>query len=230
MKSLRTFISIVWSAFFLGASFLAVSAGLLVAPATAHAQSSQDESASKRKSATQERETWDPAVLVVVTNFTKADVKVNGLPYPDYVDESEEPGMVLPAGGPYRVEVSYDGNTKLYRVYLKAFETRLLMVDLTGFNGGGPVASRPRRRLRRPEREEKRESEEGMGRVTVYSKPKGDIMVDGRSTGEQSPGTVDVEPGRHEIQVRFEDGEESEQKIVRVREGSRIKLFFREKN
>lgn len=184
------------------------------------------------QSSTKKRQKWEPAVLEVVTNFEKADVKVNGLPYPEYVEGKKQNGMVLPAGGPHRVEVTYGGKTKTYRINLRPHETRLLIVELSGFQGGGPPA--PSRRspiTRRQDREEEREEEEeGQGRVTVYSKPKGDIMIDGNGTGERTPGTVEVDPGRHEVQVRFEGGEESEKKIIRVRKGSRIKLFFREKN
>ena len=54
-------------------------------------------------------------------------------------------------------------------------------------------------------------------------------MVDGNKTSEKTPGTVEVENGRHEVQVEYESGDISEKKIVRVREGSRIKLFFRER-
>jgi hypothetical protein len=182
---------------------------------------------------TQKREQWKSAVLEIVTNFDKADIKVNGLPYPEYKSNGEPEGMVLPAGGPHIVEVTYDGKTKTYRINLRPEETRLLMVELTGFQGGGPRG--PARKVtRRPDPEEEREKEaeeeeKGQGRVTVYSKPKGTIMIDGAAKGEQTPGTVDVEPGRHEVQVKFEGGEESEKKIIRVRKGSRIKLFFREK-
>ncbi len=65
--------------------------------------------------------------------------------------------------------------------------------------------------------------------MTVYGKPRGSIMVDGSDKGKQTPNTVDVEQGRHETQVKYEDGEVSEKKIVRVRKGSRIKLFFRQR-
>lgn len=171
---------------------------------------------------------YDPAVLVVVANFGKTDVKVNGLPYPEYAEKSEEPGMVLPAGGPYRVEVIYDGNVKTYSIYLKAHETRYLMVDLTGFNGPAPVAAAPRPKPAPAPPKDEGDAEKG--RVTVYSKPAGKIMIGGKETSEASPGTIEVEPGRHEVSVRFEDGKESERKVVRVRKGSRIKLFFRDKN
>ena len=90
---------------------------------------------------------------------------------------------------------------------------------------GSPVA-KPTPKKEEP-KEEKKE-DEGSGKVTVYSKPRGDIMLDGKDAGKRTPNTIDAEEGRHEVQVRYESGEVSEPKIVRVRKGSRIKLFFRE--
>lgn len=173
-----------------------------------------------------ERKEYDPAVLRIVTNFDKADVTINGLPYPEYLKDGEEPGMVLPAGGPYTVNVSYDGKQKTYKLSLRPYEVRYLMVELSGFQGG---SSSPRPKPNSPpsEEEEKEEDEDGKGRVTVYSKPKGEIRVDGKAMEQETPGTVDVEPGQHNIQVKFEKGGVSETKTVRVRKGSRIKLFFR---
>lgn len=209
---------------------------LVLAPGLAAAQSqgatasasksarAQNPTPAKRKGHARKRKAWKPAVLVVVTDFTKAQVKVNGLGYPAYVDDGAPEGMVLPAGGPYRVDVLYDGKSKTYEIYLKANETRYLMVDLTGFNSSGRVAPAPPPKPVVDSGEENPDE----GRVTVYSNPKGEILVDGVATGESSPGTVNVAPGRHEVQVRYESGQESERKIVRVREGSRIKLFFRE--
>lgn len=177
------------------------------------------------------REDWKPAVLQIVTNFEKADATVNGLPYPEYVPEGEQEGMVLPAGGPHTVEVTYDGKTKTYRLFLRPKEVRILMVELSGFRGGAAAGPTPRP-APRPQAARADDSDEDseQGRVTVYAKPKGSILIDGAGTGEETPGTVDVEPGRHEVQVKFEDGAESEKKIIRVRKGSRIKLFFRQRN
>ncbi len=175
---------------------------------------------------------WKPAVLEIVTNFDKADVKVNGIPYPEYTPPGEETGVVLPAGGPYLVEVTSNGNTKVYQVYLRAYETRMLLVDLTGFNGKArPAPSKPS--VPEPEKvkeEEKEEEEKGPGKVTVYSKPPGTIMIDGKKMEDKTPGTLEVENGRHEVQVEYDGGGVSEKKIVRVREGSRIKLFFRKRD
>jgi hypothetical protein len=184
-------------------------------------------SADKKK-----REKWDSAVLQIVTNFEKADVTVNGLPYPEYTPEGEEEGLVLPAGGPHIIEVTYDGKTKTYQVHLRANETRILMVELSGLRGSTGGARPQTRGNPNPKRREAKEEKEKdeKGRVTVYSKPNGTVLVDGSQTNEKTPGTVEVEPGRHDIQVKFDNGDVSEKKIIRVRKGSRIKLFFRQRD
>jgi hypothetical protein len=212
--------TILRTSFFIALSSLVLVAGAFYAP-SASGQS------------TKKREQWKPAVLEIVTNFEKADVKVNGMPYVEYRANGEPEGMVLPAGGPYTIEVTYEGNVKTYRVNLRAYETRLMILELSGMQGGtarGPAPKlTPRAKPKKEVEKKEDDDEKGQGRVTVYSKPKGTIMIDGGAKGEQTPGTVDVEPGRHEVQVRFESGDESEKKIIRVRKGSRIKLFFREK-
>lgn len=176
--------------------------------------------------------TWKPAVLQVVTNFEQADVKVNGLPYPEYYEPGQPEGMVLPAGGPYAVEVKFGSNTKNYSLYLRPHETRLLLVELSGTGNGTPTppVRRPAPVAKKEEPAEKKEgAKESGGKITVYSKPAGTVIVDGADKGEKTPGSVDLDNGRHEVQVKYETGTVSEKKIVRVRTGSRIKLFFRER-
>lgn len=181
------------------------------------------------------RVTLKPARLVIIANFEKTDITVNDKPYPEYVPLGEEPGMVLPAGGPYRVKVTYDGKTKLHILGLEPYEKRVMIVEIPGFKGGGasapiaPSAKRDGPPKPKPKKQDEVSEDETGGRVTVYGKPRGSIMVDGADQGKQTPNTVDVEQGRHEIQVKYEDGEISEKKIVRVRKGSRIKLFFRQR-
>ncbi len=180
----------------------------------------------------QEREEYKPAVLEIVTNFEKAEVTVNGLPYPEYVSGDDEDGMVLPAGGPYTVKVRYDGKEKVYRLSLDPYEVRVMMVELSGYEGGAPTRSgspRPNRRKNSRSGPSK-DDQQGNGRVTVYSKPKGTVQVDGSARDQKTPGTIEVEAGQHDIQVQFDDGSTSESKTVRVREGSRIKLFFRKRD
>jgi hypothetical protein len=191
----------------------------------------EDTSKGKRKNPNAKQVTLKPAGLIVVTNFDKADVTVNGLAYPEYTEDGEE-GMTLPAGGPYAVRVTYDGKAKDYTLSLRPYETRYLIVELSGFKGTGAPAPAPTPAKPEPEREKPQDEvseDETGGRVTVYSKPRGQIIVDGTDQSKRAPNTVDVEVGRHEVQVRYDDGEVSEKKVVRVRKGSRIKLFFRQK-
>lgn len=169
------------------------------------------------------------STLVVITNFTRATVTVNDEIYPTYSDDGQNRGLRLPSGQEHEVRVQFGESEKLYRVRLTPGERRLLMVELTGMRPGGaaPATPRPEPR-RRTEAVEEEPVGDGQGQITVYSRPRGSILVAGRDTGEQTPGSVDIEEGRHEVQVRYEDGEVSETKVVRVREGSRIKLFFRQ--
>jgi hypothetical protein len=178
------------------------------------------------------RENWKSAVLQVVTNFDQADVKVNGLEYPEYFEPGQPEGMVLPAGGPYDVEVKFGENIKHYRLHLRPYETRLLFVELSGFNSSAPPPRRPAPKKKAKKKEDKKDDDKDKknpGKITVYSKPPGVIIVDGQNKEEKTPGSVELDNGRHEVQVKYESGSVSEKKIVRVRTGSRIKLFFRER-
>lgn len=178
--------------------------------------------------------------LVVVTNFTRADVTVNGDPYPSYSSDGQNRGMELTANETHQVVVIFDGNQRIYDVNLRPGERRLLMVELTGMgqpraDSSAPTSRRAsaeqrRARARRDQDDDDEEDEldEDEGEITVYSRPRGTIYVGGSSTGESTPSTVDVDPGRHEVQVEYEGGQMSETKTVRVRGGSRIKLFFRQ--
>ncbi|MEM1349483.1 MAG: PEGA domain-containing protein, partial [Myxococcota bacterium] len=197
----------------------------------------QEQKKAKKSKKKEKKSKLKPAILVIVTNFDKADVTVNGRAYPEYYDDPDDQGMVLPAGGPYDIQVTFDGKTKRYTIGLRPYEKRIMVVELTGFKAGNktppntPAPPTPKPPLApppAPEVEEKK-ADDKQGRVTVYSKPRGDIIIDGASKGKMTPNTVDTEPGRHEVQVKYEDGEVSEKKIVRVREGSRIKLFFRQR-
>lgn len=170
--------------------------------------------------------------IVVVTNFTRATVTVNGEPYNAYSDDGEHRGMELPANTQHRVLVEFDGKERVYDVDLRPGERRMLMVELTGMRDRSGDAPSPRAQRQQRERptsaQPDDDSDDEMGRITVYSRPRGEIYVGSRATGEQTPGTVEVEPGRHEVQVEYREGEMSETKTVRVREGSRVKLFFRD--
>lgn len=204
---------------------------------TSRAQEKQAPLSKKKKVRGKRKKKWPSSVLIVVADFEKLDVDINGKPYPEYYQDQEE-GMVLPSGGPYTVRATYEGKVKVYSLSLRPHETRYLVVEIPGFKGGAlasTLKSPTSRKSAQPpaakqrKQDEVSEDEHG-GRVTVYSKPRGQVLVDSKDSGKKTPNTVDAEPGRHEIQVRYEDGEVSEKKIVRVRKGSRIKLFFRQKS
>lgn len=75
---------------------------------------------------------------------------------------------------------------------------------------------------------EKTDTPASTGRITVYSKPRGEIVLDGKPQGIFTPETIEAAKGEHEVQVIFEGGETSTVKTVRARKDSRIKLFFRD--
>lgn len=191
----------------------------------------QKKAPAKRPPRSADREEWKSSVLQIVTNFDRANVTVNGLDYPEYYEPGQPQGMVLPAGGPYDVEVEFGENVKHYRLHLRPYETRLLFVELSGFNSSSPPPRRPPPKKKETKKQEKKEDdkEKSPGKITVYSKPPGVVIVDGDKKGEKTPGSVELDNGRHEVQVQYESGSMSEKKIVRVRTGSRIKLFFRER-
>ena len=175
--------------------------------------------------------TYHPAVIEIVANFDEADATINGIAYPEYTPQGEEGGMILPAGGPYSVEVKFGDKAKYYEIFLKPNETRILFVSS---NGAGSAPKKYPKKIgkveKKAEKKEKTNDKKAPGKVTVYGKPKGTIIVDGVEKSESTPGTIEMENGRHEIQVKYKDsGELSEKKIVRVRGGSKIKLFFRER-
>lgn len=211
---------------------------LFVHPAlqqSAHAQTNAQAAATQKttkKPAARPTPKTKTGTLVVITNFEKATVTVNGVAYPAYTPAGEKEGMKLAARTKHNVFVSYAGNSKKYEITLNPGEHRYLMVELTGYSGSASAGSYPADPAPAPppsaEPVENDGTSEEEGRVTVYAKPQGMILVDGRSTGQQTPGTVTTENGSRNIQVQYEDGQTSEEKVVRVRPGSNIRLFFRQ--
>lgn len=65
--------------------------------------------------------------------------------------------------------------------------------------------------------------------LTVYSKPKGVIVVDDEDTDETTPATVEIRADQaNRIQVRFGDATVSQPKEVIGKAGTRYKVFIRQ--
>ncbi|MEO1267164.1 MAG: PEGA domain-containing protein, partial [Myxococcota bacterium] len=159
--------------------------------------------------------------LEIHTNYG-ALVTVDGQPYPRRSDY----GMKLEANAKHDVLVKMGDKEKTYTVYLKPREKRILMVDITGYNTP-PTPAPKTSATAKPARTEKppKEEQDEAGKLTVYSKPKGDVFVDGQALGASTPMiNRDLDVGRHEVQVKWEDGRMSEIKTIRIRKGSKLKL------
>lgn len=78
---------------------------------------------------------------------------------------------------------------------------------------------------REHKRKRERADASGPGRITVYAKPPGEIILDGEPTGQMTPETIEAPSGQHTIQVKFED-KLSGEKQIDVRGGARLKLYF----
>ena len=167
--------------------------------------------------------------LEIHTSYS-TQVTVNGKPYP----KRSEDGMRLNALKRHSVLVKVGEKEKSYTVYLKPNEKRILLVDISGFNTPPSPAAKPSLVKPNAKKESKpaTESEDGeQGKLTVYSKPKGEVFVDGGALGASTPMiNRQLEVGRHEVQVKWEDGRMSEIKTIRIRKGSKLKLFFRDRD
>lgn len=163
-----------------------------------------------------------------------AQVTVDGKPYP----RRSENGLMVSAGEPHEVRVKLNEKEKVYKVVVRPRELRTLLVDLTGYQAPPPPASptvgKPAAFEPPPGDDEPKEpeGEEGeAGKLTVYSKPKGEVYVDGSAVGATTPMiNRELELGRHEVQVKWENGTMSEVKTIRIRNGSKLKLFFRDRS
>jgi hypothetical protein len=163
-----------------------------------------------------------------------AQITVDDKPYP----RRSEYGVQVTAGERHEVKVKVGDKEKKYVVAVRPREVHTLLVDLTGWQsppGAGeapPPITSPAATTDEPAEPVEEEATEGEeGKLTVYSKPKGEVYVDGAAIGATTPMiNRELELGRHEIQVKWETGQMSEVKTIRVRKGSKLKLFFRDRN
>ena len=184
-----------------------------------------------RHSPTGERFGW-------VRVYTTGDalVTVDGKPYP----KRSEYGLKVSAGKRHEVVVSLGEKKKTYAILVRPKEMRTLLVDLTGYQSppsaapavsGGAVPTNFKPPAPAGADAKSDEEEEERGKLTVYSKPKGEVFVDGTPLGATTPMiNRELDLGRHEVQVRWENGEMSEVKTIRIRKGSKLKLFFRDRS
>lgn len=158
-----------------------------------------------------------------------AQVTVNGKPYP-----RRKRGMKLVAKQRHEVLVRSEDKEKTYKVMVRPGERRIMMVDLAGLNTPStPAPAKPSlsTSLKREPLKKKEEDGKEEGKLTVYSKPKGEVYVDGAPMGATTPMiNRELSVGRHEVQVKWESGDMSEVKTIRIRKGSKLKLFFRDRN
>lgn len=155
-------------------------------------------------------------------------VTIDGKAYP----RRSEFGMRVASNVRHQVTVKKGDKEKRYTIVVRKGELRTLMVDLSGYQAGPSVspAGGPASKYV-PPKPKKEDDGNTTGKLTVYSKPKGEVFVDGNALGASTPMiNREIELGRHEVQVKWENGEMSEVKTIRIRKGSKLKLFFRDKN
>ena len=156
-------------------------------------------------------------------------VTIDGKAYP----RRAEYGMRVASNVRHQVTVKKGDKEKQYTIVVRRGELRTLMVDLSGYQSGPGVspAGGPASKYIPPKAKKNDNDGNTTGKLTVYSKPKGEVYVDGNALGASTPMiNREVDLGRHEVQVKWEDGELSEVKTIRIRKGSKLKLFFRDKN
>jgi hypothetical protein len=88
-----------------------------------------------------------------------------------------------------------------------------------------PPSSPPSSAVEKPKTEQRSATK---GYLVVTSAPKGIILLNSKNTLISTPGTVEVEPGSHDVQVLFEDGEASAPKRVEAGAGLEVKIYFQQ--
>ena len=177
----------------------------------------------KKQAQRQSRHGW-----VRVYTTSEALVTIDGKPYP----RRSEYGAKVTANERHDIKVRLGEKEKTYVVLVRPRELKTFLVDLTGYQSppapDSPKVANPG--LKPTSSEKKDEESEEEGKLTVYSKPKGEVYVDGSAVGATTPMiNRELEIGRHEIQVKWETGVMSEVKTIRIRKGSKLKLFFRDR-
>lgn len=170
------------------------------------------------------------ARLLVITNFETAEVQINDVSYPyEYVYADRE-GLLVPADFPFELKVTVTAEkTRRFRLNLRNGETRVIVVGIDNM-GDVTVVPTAANAEAAPKTEEDKEEEATTGFLGVSSSPRGTVVVDEANTGRRTPARrVELAPGRHRVQVIYDDGETSETKYVLIRAGTNTNVFFRQR-
>lgn len=172
------------------------------------------------------------AHLLVITDFDTAEIEINGTNYPYEWIWGDSAGVFLPGDRNYVISVAASPEQRrTFRFRLRNGERRVLVVDIANLGQRTPPPARAAPRTpAAPAAEEPGEESENIGYLGVSSSPRGTVLVDGRDTGVRTPARrIELEPGRHEVQIRWDDSEElSEVKYVLIRAGVNTNVFFRQ--
>ena len=162
----------------------------------------------------------DPlANIIVMTDFEKAEVTVDGEPYEAHLDE----GLLVEAWVPHEVVVKWSGGKeKTYEVRLRKGEIRVIMVDLSNESRRARTTNTNRGRRSRKQGD--------VGYISVNSQPSGRVFIDGRQISDSTPLVKrEVTPGQHAVRVFFSGSRTySKTKKVVVHKGNHINLYFQE--
>ena len=170
----------------------------------------------------------------MITNFENTEVAINDVSYPyEYIYDNRQ-GVIVPANFPFRLRVSVaPDKTRNFRLNLREGETRVIVVDVEnmGMVAPPPPEERPSAPSRNNDNDEEDEEEATTGYLGVSSSPRGTVIINENNTGQKTPARrIELEPGRHRIQVIYDDtNETSETKYVLIRAGTNTNVFFRQR-
>lgn len=169
------------------------------------------------------------ARLVVITNFESTEVQINNVSYPYEYIYADRQGVLLPADFPIDLRVSHsEEKTRTFKFRLQEGETRVVVADV---KNKGEVIAPPKEEASKDKKEDDDdEDEDGNGFLGVSSSPRGKVFIDDKDTGRQTPARrLELDPGRHRVQIEYSDGEKSETKYVLIRKGTNTNVFFRQR-
>lgn len=169
------------------------------------------------------------ARLLVITNFENTEVQINKVSYPYEYIYADRQGVLLPAGIPIDLRVSVsEEKTRTFKFTLKEGETRVVVADIK--NKGEVMAPPKDEAPAQAAKDDADEDEDGNGYLGVSSSPRGQVYIDDQNTGRSTPARrIELEPGRHRVQIEYGDGQKSETKYVLIRKGTNTNVFFRQR-